>query len=154
MANWNKVSEQDKKDMFEAFESGMSNKEVAELTGWKNATVYQWRKKWKKQKTNETTPAVEETVTEQDKPAEDGLSDYAKAYLADDPAVVHSIFDVERVVRIKSKKTGILYEMNGCDQKELKITLPGGQTLEIEIGLFDKFVDEGIDVILELRKTA
>ena len=154
MPTWKKVTEQDQLDMFEMFDSGMSTKEVVELTGWKQNTVYSWRKRWKKQKTKETTPIVEETVTEQEKPAEDGLSDYAKAYLAGDPAVVHSIFDVERVVRIKSKKTGILYEVNGCDQKELKITLPGGQTLEIEIGLFDRFVDEGIDVLLELKKTA
>ena len=154
MPNWKKVSEQDMKDMFEMFESGMSNGEVAELTGWKNATVYVWRKKWKKQKIKETTPAVEETVTEQEKPAEDELSDYAKAYLADDPAVVHSIFDIERVVRIKSKKTSSLYEVDGCDQKMLKISFPDGKTLEIEIELFDMFVDEGIDVLLELKKTA
>lgn len=154
MLNRKVVTEQDMKDMFELFESGMSTKEVVELTGWKQQTVYAWRKRWKKQKSKDNTPIVEETVTEQEKPAEDGLSDYAKAYLAGDPAVVHSIFDVERVVRIKSKKTSILYEVDGCDQKLMKITLPDGQTLAIEIGLFDKFVDEGIDVLLELKRTA
>ena len=154
MPNWKKVTEQDKLDMFEMFENGMSNKEVTELTGWKNATVYEWRKKWKKQKSKSNPQIVEETVIEQEKPADAPISDYAKAYLADDPAVVHSSFDVERVVRIKSKKTSILYEVDGCDQKTMKISFPDGKTLEIEIGLFDKFVDEGIDVLLELRKTA
>lgn len=81
-------------------------------------------------------------------------SDYAKAYLADDPAVVRSSFDIERIVRIKSRKTGILYEVDGEDQKKLKISLPDGKTLDIEIELFDKFVDEGIDVLLELKRTA
>jgi hypothetical protein len=36
----------------------------------------------------------------------------------------------------------------------MKITFPNGQTLEIEIQLFDRFTDEGIDVLLELKKTA
>ena len=154
MPNWKKVTEQDQLDMFGMFENGMSTKEIMELTGWKQQTVYSWRKRWKKQKNKGETPSVEETVTEQEKPAEDGLSDYAKAYLADDPAVVHSSFDVERIVRIKSKKTDILYEVDGCDQKTMKISFPDGRTLDIEIELFDKFVDEGIDVLLELRKTA
>ena len=68
--------------------------------------------------------------------------------------MVHSSFDVERIVRIRSKKTGILYEVDGEDPKKLKINLPDGQLLKIEIGLFDKFTDEGIDVLLELKKTA
>lgn len=148
------VTEQDRIDMFELFDNGMSTRDVVELTGWKQQTVYSYRKQWKKQKSKNDAPAVEETVTEQEKPAEEELSDYDRAYLAGDPAVVRSIFDVERVVRIKSRKTGILYEVDGCDQKTLKISLPDGTTLSIEIELFDKFVDEGIDVLLELKKTA
>jgi len=154
MPTWKKVTEQDQVDMFELFDNGMSTKEVVELTGWKQNTVYAWRKKWKKQKDKNGVPDVEEAKAVEEKPAEEASSDYAKAYLRDDPAVVHSSFDVERIVRIRSKKTGILYEVDGADQKQLKISLPDGKTLEIEIGLFDKFVDEGIDVLLELRKTA
>lgn len=154
MPNWKKVTEQDQVDMFELFDNGMSTKEVVELTGWKQNTVYAWRKKWKKQKDKNSVPDVEEAKAVEEKPAEEASSDYAKAYLRDDPAVVHSAFDVERIVRIRSKKTGILYEIDGANQKQLKISLPDGKTLEIEIGLFDKFVDEGIDVLLELRKTA
>ena len=155
MPTWKKVTEQDQLDMFEMFDSGMSTKEVVELTGWKQNTVYSWRKRWKKQRSKNDAPTVEETVTEeQEKSADVPISDYAKAYLADNPAVVHSAFDIERVVRIKSKKTSILYEVDGCDQKMLKISFPDGKTLEIGIELFDKFVDEGIDVLLELKRTA
>jgi len=154
MPSWRKVTEQDKKDMFELFESGMSTKEVVELTGWKQNTVYSWRKQWKKQKNRSNAPVDEANETAEEKPAYKAISDYAKAYLADDPAVVRSSFDIERIVRIKSRKTGILYEVDGEDQNKLKISLPDGKTLEIEIGLFDKFVDEGIDVLLELKRTA
>ena len=154
MPTWKKVTEQDQIDMFELFDNGMSTKEVVELTGWKQNTVYAWRKKWKKQRAKNETPTVEDAVIEQEKPAEEVLSEYAKAYLADNPAVIHSSFEVERVVRIKSKKTNILYEVDGVDQKMMKITFPNGQTLEIEIQLFDHFTDEGIDVLLELKKTA
>jgi len=154
MPSWRKVSEQDKIDMFEMFESGMSTKDVVELTGWKQNTVYSYRKQWKKQKSRNSTLDADKPVTTEENTADKVSSDYAKAYLADDPAVVRSAFDIERVVRIKSRKTGILYEVDGNDQKILKISLPDGKSLEIEIGLFDKFVDEGIDVILELKRTA
>lgn len=66
MPSWRKVTEQDKKDMFELFESGMSTKEVVELTGWKQNTVYSWRKQWKKQKSKNTEP-----VEEVNEPAEE-----------------------------------------------------------------------------------
>ena len=154
MPSWRKVSEQDKIDMFEMFESGMSTKDVVELTGWKQNTVYSYRKQWKKQKSRNITLDADKPVTAEENAVDTVISDYAKAYLADDPAVVRSAFDIERVVRIKSRKTGILYEVDGNDQKILKISLPDGKSLEIEIGLFDKFVDEGIDVLLELKRTA
>ena len=154
MPSWRKVTEQDKKDMFELFESGMSTKEVVELTGWKQNTVYSWRKQWKKQKSKNTAPVEEAVETAEEKPAEEDISDYAKSYLAEHPAGDHGVFDVERIVRIKSRRTGILYEVDGEDQKKLKISLPDGKTLNIEIELFDKFVDEGIDVLLELKRIA
>lgn len=155
MPTWKKVTEQDQLDMFELFDNGMSTKEVVELTGWKQNTVYAWRKKWKKQrnKSNDAA-AVEEAAPTEEKPTEEVLSDYAKSYLKGEAYMSRSSFDIERVVRIKSRKTGILYEVDGCDQKILKISLPDGTTLKIDIELFDRFVDEGIDVLLELKKTA
>lgn len=157
MPSWRKVTESDKADLFEMFEQGLSTKDIVELTGWKQNTVYTYRKRWKKQKKNEGSAEKIATVTEQEEPAKEEISDYAKAYLNNDPAVihmVHSSFDIERVVRIKSRKSDILYEVDGCDQKTLKISFPDGQSLNIEIGLFDRFVDEGIDVLLELKRTA
>ena len=148
------VTEQDKLDMFELFENGMSTKDVVELTGWKQQTVYSWRKQWKKLKNKDNAPTVEQPVPVEETPAEEVLSDYAKAYLADDPARVHSSFNIERIVRIKSNRTNILYEVDGADQKKLKITLADGTSFDMEIELFDRFVDEGIDVLLELKKTA
>lgn len=155
MPTWKKITEEGKKDMAEMFEAGLSVKEVAELTGWARNTVYAQRKNWKKRRTK-TEPDVTETVEpEQENTTSLADSDYAKAYLADDPAVVHSSFDISRNIRIRSRKTGILYEMDDeSDEKILKITLADGRTIDIELGLFEKFVDEGIDVFLELKRTA
>lgn len=155
MPNWKKVSEEDKKDMIEMFEAGMSVKEVSELTGWAKQTVYDKRRNWKKRR-SEKPEVIEEAETEQE--AQTGLenSDYAKSYLAGDPAVVHSSFEISRNVRIRSKKTGILYEMDdgNPNEKIIKITLADGKQIDIELGLFEKFVDEGVDVFLELKRTA
>lgn len=156
MPNWKKVSEEDKKDMIEMFEAGMSVKEVSELTGWAKQTVYDKRRNWKKRRSEAKPEVAEEAETEQE--VQTGLenSDYAKSYLAGDPAVVHSSFEISRNVRIRSKKTGILYEMDdgNPNEKIIKITLADGKQIDIELGLFEKFVDEGVDVFLELKRTA
>lgn len=156
MTNRKIVSEADKKDMIEMFEAGMSVKEISELTGWTSKTVYAQRKNWKKRRTESVPEVVEEAEAEQE--AQTGLenSDYAKSYLAGDPAVVHSSFEISRNVRIRSNKTGILYEMDdgNPNEKIIKITLADGKQIDIELGLFEKFVDEGVDVFLELKRTA
>ena len=156
MPAWKKVSEEDKKDMIEMFEAGMSVKEVSELTGWAKQTVYDKRRNWKKRRNEAKPEVIEETESEQE--TQTGLenSDYAKSYLAGDPAVVHSSFEISRNVKIRSRKTGILYEMDdgNPNEKIIKITLADGKQIDIELSLFEKFVDEGVDVFLELKRTA
>ena len=156
MPTWKKVSEEDKKDMIEMFEAGMSVKEVSELTGWAKQTVYEKRRNWKKRRTENKPEVVEEA--EQKQETQTGLenSDYAKLYLAGDPAVIHSSFEISRNIKILSKKTGILYEMDdgNPNEKILKITLADGKQIDIELSMFEKFVDEGVDVFLELKRTA
>ena len=155
MPTWKKITEEGKKDMAEMFEAGLSVKEVAELTGWARNTVYAQRKNWKKRRAKAEPEVIETVETERENSTSLADSDYAKAYFAGDPKVVSSSFDISRNIRIRSRKTGILYEMDdGSDEKILKITLADGKSINIELGLFEKFVDEGIDVFLELKKTA
>ena len=155
MAKWNALSEESKKDIYEMMDAGMTSREIADLIGVKQGTIYNYRKAWKKARVkneHETTKDVE-PKEESSTRLED--SDYAKAYLADDPAVVRSSFDISRNVRIRSRKSGILYEMDECsDTKILKITLDDGQIIAIELTKFEHLCDEGIDVFLELKKTA
>lgn len=155
MPTWKKITEEGKKDMAEMFEAGLSVKEVAELTGWARNTVYAQRKNWKKRRAKTESEVAENVGTKQETAPGLADSDYAKAYLANDAAVVHSTFDISRNIRIRSRKTGILYEMDDAtDEKILKITLADGKTIDIELGLFERFVDEGVDVFLELKRTA
>lgn len=149
------MTSQDKKDMFEMFEAGLPTKEIIELTGRCEGLIYNYKKKWKEQKALKAQPEEEQPEIKEEVPAGLDNSDYAKAYLAGDPAVIHSSFEIERTIKIRSKKTSILYEMDpSLDRKVMKITLADGQVIELELGLFEKFVDEGIDVYLEMRRTA
>lgn len=151
-----KITEESKKDMTEMFEAGLSVKEISELTGCTKSTVYAQRKNWKKRRNESKPEIVEEAVAEKDKPTGLENSDYAKAYLAGDFSHSTSVFEIERCVRIRSKKTSILYEMDAGNpnEKKLKITLTDGTSFDIELGLFEKFVDEGVDVYLEMKRTA
>ncbi len=150
---WDFGTTEEIKDMYEMFENGLKTKEIEELTGAPKQTIYNRKSRWKKEKkanaevSKTSEEKTEETVKEE-------ISDYAKSYLAGDPAVIRSDFEIRRSIQIRSKKTGILYEMEKGDKK-LKITLNEETQINIELDLFEKFVDEGIDVYLEMtRKTA
>lgn len=143
------------KDIFEMLDAGMTAREIADLVNLKQDTIYKYRRRWKKQRAKNEPEVAEEAETKTEVSTGLADSDYAKAYLANDPAAVRSSFDISRNVRIRSRKTGILYEMDdSSDEKILKITLGDGQTIDIEIGMFEKLCDEGIDVFLELKRTA
>ena len=151
-----RMTEDKKRDMFQMFEEKFKNREVAELIGCSEATVYDYKKEWRRLKALGEVPEVsKETETEQEVPEGLEHSDYAKAYLKNDPAVVHSSFEIQRNVRIRSNKTGILYEMDvSSGDRKMAITLADGQKLEIELGMFERFVDEGVDVYLEMKRGA
>ena len=156
--NYNKMTEENIKDMYEMFDSGMSGPEIHELTGRTQSVINRYRKLWKKERRASNVTEIPKEPAVKAEEVKTGLenSDYAKSYLAGDPAVIRSSFEIERTVRIRSKKTGILYEMD-CGESEakvLKITLENGQTLNIELSKFEKFVDEGVDVFLEMKRTA
>lgn len=157
MRNYNKMTEHDVKDMFEMFDAGLKSKEISELTGRNLSVVGRYKKRWKSEKKSVQTAEAEE-VPEQETEvveAKKEESDYAKAYYADDAAHVCSAFEIQRSVKIKSKKTGFVYELDtGSKDQIMKITLADGSVLSIELGLFEKFVDEGIDVYLEMKRTA
>ena len=153
MSKRKNMTEQDKKDMFEMFDAGMKEREIKELTGRSTSVIYTYKALWRSTKVSGKAEAETDTKAE----VKEGLesSDYAKAYLANDPAMVRSSFEIERNVRIKSRKTGILYEMDtASEERKIRITLTDGSTIEIELGMFEKFVDEGIDVFLEMKKAS
>lgn len=156
MRNYKMMTERDIQDMNEMFEVGLKNKEISELTGRNLSVVGRYKKRWKSEKKSLQVATIEE-VPEQETSIESRKdeSDYAKAYYANDAAHVCSAFEIQRSVKIKSKKTGFVYELD-TDSKDqiMKITLADGSTINIEIGLFEKFVDEGIDVYLEMKRTA
>lgn len=147
------MSNQDKLDMFSMFEEGMKVKDIMELTGRAEGTVYAYKKIWRAQKDAEAAAQKTQQIPE----AQTGLnnSDYAKSYLSGNPDHVMSSFEIKRTVSIRSKKTGILYEMDPSDDKKVvHVAIATDVTFDIELSKFEKFVDEGIDVFLELtRKT-
>lgn len=157
MRDYKMMTEHDIQDMFEMFEVGLKNKEISELTGRNLSVVARYKKRWKSEKKSEHVAAIED-VHEQETEvveAKKEESDYAKAYYANDAAHICSAFEIQRSVKIKSKKTGFVYELDkDSDDKIMKITLADGSIVSIELELFEKFVDEGIDVYLEMKRTA
>ena len=149
------ITEDKRKDMYEMFDNKLKGREIAELIGCNESTVWAYKKLWKAERSTKATPVPSEPKPETE--VKTGLenSDYAKSYLAGDPAVVHSSFEIKRSVQIRSRKTGILYEMDPTDdQQVLKITLSNGAEIQIELSMFERFVDEGVDVFLELKRGA
>ncbi len=156
MARWNALTEENKKDIFEMMDSGMTSREIADLIGVKQGTIYNYRKAWKKQRAKTKPEVIEEPETKKEE-VSTGLadSDYAKAYLANDSRWANGSLDISRTVKIRSRKTEILYEMDGSDdEKIVKITLNDGQEIRINLKMFEKFIDEGVDVFLEFKRTA
>jgi len=157
MRNYKIMTERDIQDMTEMFEVGLKNKEISELTGRSLSVVNRYKKRWKSEKKSVQTAVIEDVPEQETEVVESKKeeSDYAKAYYADDPAHVHSAFEIQRSVKIKSKKTGFVYEMDADGKDQImKITLADGSVISIELWLFEKFVDEGIDVYLEMKRTA
>ncbi len=156
MARWNALTEENKKDIFEMIDSGMTSREIADLIGVKQGTIYKYRKAWKKQRAKTNPEVIEEPETKKEEVSTSlADSDYAKAYLANDSRWANGSLDISRTVKIRSRKTEILYEMDGSDdEKIVKITLNDGQEIRIELKMFEKFIDEGVDVFLEFKRTA
>lgn len=149
------ITEAEKKDMFEMFDAGMKIKDIIELSGRSHSTIHRFKKEWKEERNKEDSAVVQNKPDITEEKNEEVLSDYAKAYYDNNPAVVRSSFSIKRSIQIRSKKTDILYEMDDVeDKKILTITLVDGTSFDIELGLFEKFVDEGIDVVLEVKKSA
>lgn len=156
MAKWNALTEENKKDIYEMLDNGMTSREIADLVGVKQNTIYSYRKAWKKLRAKDKPEVVEEPETKTEEVSTSlADSDYAKAYMANDSRWANGNLDISRTVQIHSRKTGFLYEMDDAsDEKIVKITLKDGQEIRIELSMFEKFCDEGIDVFLELRRTA
>lgn len=148
------ITEAEKKDMFEMFDADMKIKDIIELSGRSHTTVHRFKKEWKAERNMKASTIEKKEPEVAEEKNEEVLSDYAKAYYDNNPAVVRSSFDIKRSIQIRSKKTGILYEMDDVeDKKNLTITLDDGTMFDIELGLFEKFVDEGIDVVLEVKRS-
>ena len=156
MKNFKKMTENDKNEMFAMFDAGVSNREIAKRTGRSQNTVTLWKRRWKEQKDmNEEKLETKEAEVKAKSDKGLGDSDHAKAYYKGDEAVIRSNLEIKRSVQIRSNKTGIQYEMDLNDaDKKMKITLTDGTEISIELATFEKFVDEGIDVYLEMQRSA
>lgn len=82
MRNYSIMSEQDIKDMYEMFESGLKSREICELTGRHASVVGRYKKKWKTEKKSEPAALIEEVPEQKTEVVESKKeeSDYAKAY--------------------------------------------------------------------------
>lgn len=158
MANWNKLTPEDEANMNKMFEAGLTLKEISNRTGRAMTTVVRFKRKWRETKSMKEAPVIdhEESVVEpKTEEIQVGLnqSDYAKSYLADDPVRKTATLDVKRTIQVTSRKTGILYETDITDpEKMMQITFPSGEMIHLNIKQFEKFVDEGIDVFIEVTR--
>lgn len=149
------LTNQEVNDLNEMFENELKTKEIADLTGLSEVTVRRWKKIWLEERKTESTVEVKKEPEQKQEIIEPSLanSDYAKAYLAGDPVVIRTSFSIERTIRIRSNKTGILYELdNEQKDKVITITLVDGTKFDLDLKTFEKFVDEGVDVYIEMTK--
>lgn len=147
------VTTMEVKDMYEMFDNDFQPKEIMEMTGRSKSVIAFYKRKWKAERSIEK----DESKSKDEEPATENTtndilnSDYAEKYRAGDPAVVSSLFTISRKIEIASSKTGIRYESEG-DYRTIRVTLTDGTSFEMPIELFSKFVDEGLDVVIELDK--
>lgn len=151
MANYNRVSYKERRDLYECFEAGMSFADIHELTGRSTSTINRVKREWKQER---EVPEIEAAVEPEPEKTEPTIadSDYAKAVEAGDPRYGNSSLDIRKTLTIESHKTNIRYEM--VDKDELRISFSDGNTVTMTLRAFEKFVDESVDVCLECAKYA
>lgn len=139
---------EEKEMIRECFESGMTIRETAELTGRSTATIKTYRKSLKNQSCATEKPDVpkapiEETVK---KEPEKYIQD-----LQDDPRWKPGCnIEVSRIVKISGKKTGFRYVF---DESEDHIVIRNDLGQEFHVGKcdFTKFIDELSDIEAEIK---
>lgn len=139
----------DEKEMIrECFESGMTIRETAELTGRSTAAIKMYRKTLKNQscateKLDVSRAPIEETVK---KEPEKYIQD-----LADDPRWKPGCnIEVSRIVKITGKKTGFRYVFDESDD-HIVIRNDLGQEFQIDKRGFTGFIDELSDIEAEIK---
>lgn len=139
---------EEKEMIRECFESGMTIRETAELTGRSTATIKTYRKILKDQSCATEKPDVPKA------PIEEAVKKEPEKYiqdLADDPRWKPGCnIEVFRIVKISGKNTGFRYVF---DESEDHIVIRNdlGQEFQIDKCGFTGFIDELSDIEAEIK---
>lgn len=146
-----RVTLKDKQEIFELLEAKMSYKDIHELTGRSFGVISNIKREWKQDREVPEIEPVVEAVPEKTEP-DIANSDYAKAVESGDARYVNNMLDVQRTLKIQSRKTNITYEMVNKD--EIRINFSDGNNIIMTLRAFERFADESVDVYLECAKYA
>lgn len=140
-----RISELERNTIENYIKSGMSRVEISKITGRSIAAIrnikYDMYGKKGAKKVEVPAPQIEEVVTTSE--PEDTVRNHR-----DDPRFASNI-SIEMVAKIAGQKTGYSYRAD-FGKKVLTITTATGKQLELEFEVVEKFLDEMIDVSVEV----
>ena len=144
MPNWNKISEEELSTIKDYLRNGLSLSEIAELTGRSTVTIGRIKRRIvdKKQATDNVVELPTKEVEKTPEPM-DTVRDHR-----DDPRWASNI-SIEMVAKIVGNKTGYGYRAD-FGKKLLTITSAEGVQFTLEFEVVEKFLDEMIDVSVEV----
>ena len=144
MGTWNKVNEEERETIENYLKDGISASKISELTGRGLSTVVRIKNAMNDEK--ETIENVVELPTkevEKTPEPEDTVRDHR-----DDPRFASNI-SIQMVAKIVGNKTGYGYRADFA-KKLMTITNAEGIQFELEFNMVEKFLDEMIDVSVEV----
>lgn len=150
MMNVNPITIEEKETIRSYIRGGKSVKEIMQLTGRSHQPIYNIRNSMTEEieeipEVKAETP-VEVVSTEKPEPVQKMVSD-----CRDDPRWQLNI-DIRRIIKIEGKKTGYRYSVSDGPDKDLHIINDLGQEFTMEMRTIEKFIDELIDISIEVNK--
>ena len=144
MPNWNKISEEELTTIKNYLRGGLGVREIAEITGRSKVTIGKIKRYMidEIQATNNVVEIPAEEVEKTQEPM-DTVRDHR-----DDPRWGTNI-SIEMVAKIVGNKTGYGYRAD-FGKKLLTITSDEGVQFTLEFDVVEKFLDEMIDVSVEV----
>lgn len=143
--NYTKVTSEEEQTIRNYLKSGMSFNKIRELTGRTNPTIRRIKKTMLNENESTADNVVELPTVEVDEAPEptDTVRDHR-----DDPRFASNV-SIQVVARIVGNKTGYSYRAD-FDKRVLEINNNEGIRFSIEFGMIEKFIDEMIDVGVEV----